>query len=170
MFSINRKALFGLIAGLLIVAAGLTPQTADASPQYTATHRSSAMTDLVTAIGGTGFLMILTGAQPASVATVDSGTVLVVMPLSATAGTVSAGVLTFNAITATAATGTGTAAHFLVCTTSSTANCVAVTSTTRIIQGAVGTSGSDLNFAGGVSFTSGETISVSSMSITANGA
>lgn len=170
MISKTRNSMLGLLAGLLIVFAGLPLQTADASPQYTSTHRSSAMTDLVSAIGGTGFLMILTGAQPASVATVDSGTILVVMPLSATPGTVSAGVLTFNAITSTAASATGTAAHFLVCTTSSTTNCVAVSSTTRIIQGSVGTSGSDLNFAGGVSFTSGETISVSSMTITANGA
>lgn len=163
-----NKSLFGLVAGLLIAFAGMTPATA--APQYTTTHRSAAMTDLVTAIGGTGFLMILTGAQPATVATIDSGTVLVVMALSATPGTVSSGVLTFNAITATAASGTGTAAHFLVCTTSSTANCVAVSSTTRIIQGAVGTSGSDLNFAGGVAFTSGTTISVSSLTITASGA
>lgn len=169
MLSTIRKPLMALVAGLLIAFASLTPQTADASPQYTATHRSAAMSDLVTATGGTGFLMILTGAQPASVATVDSGTVLVVLPLSATAGTVSAGVLTFNAITATAASATGTAAHFLICTTNSTANCVAVTSATRIIQGSVGTSGSDLNFAGGVSFTSGETISVSSFTITAGG-
>jgi hypothetical protein len=165
-----RKSILGVIAGLLIAFASLSPQTADASPQYTAGHRSNAMTDLVTAIGGTGFLMILTGAQPASVATIDSGTVLVVMALSATAGTVSSGVLTFNAITSTAGSATGTAAHFLVCTTNNTANCVAVTSSTRIIQGSVGTSGSDINFAGGVAFTSGTTISISSFTLTASGA
>lgn len=160
------KSLLGLIAGLLLVFAGIP---AEATPQYTTTHRTSAMTDLITAIGATGTLMILTGAQPATVATVDAGTVLVVMPLSATAGTSSAGVLTFNAITATAASATGTAAHFLICTTSNTANCVAVSSTTRIIQGSVGTSGADLNFST-VAFTSGTTISVTSFTITANGA
>lgn len=164
-----RKALLGIFAAL-IVGFAILPQPAQAVPQYTATHRTNAMSDLVTAIGGTGTIMILTGAAPASVATVDSGTVLVVMPLSATAGTVTTGVLTFNAITSTAATGTGTAAHFLICTTSVTANCVAVSSTTRIIQGTVGTSGSDLNFAGGVAFTSGETISISSFTLTATGA
>lgn len=137
--------------------------------QYTATHRSSAMTDLVTAMGGTAFLMILTGAQPANVATVDAGTELVNLPLSATAGTVTAGVLTFNAITSTAAVATGTAAHWLICTSSVVATCVAVTSATRVMQGAVGVSGSDINFAGGVSFTSGETISISSLTITASG-
>lgn len=140
------------------------------SIQYTSTHRSNAMSDLVTALGATGQLMILTGSQPASVATIDSGTVLVVMPLSATAGTVSSGVLTFNAITTTATTAGGTAAHFLLCTTSNTANCVAASSTTRVAQGSVGTSGADLNFAGGVVWTNGENITVSSFTITATGA
>lgn len=161
-----NKSLFGLLAGLAIAFAGIP---ANATPQYTSTHRTTAMTDLITAIGATGTLMILTGAQPATVATVDAGTILVVLPLSATAGTSSAGVLTFNAITATAASATGTAAHFLVCTTSVTANCVAVASTTRIIQGSVGTSGADINFST-VAFTSGTTISVSSLTLTANGA
>lgn len=162
-----RAAMSAVALGLLFLAAGIP---ALATIQYTATHRGNAMTDLVTAIGSTGYLMILTGSQPASVATVDSGTELVDLPLSATAGTVSAGVLTFNAITSTAAVATGTAAHWLLCSTSSVANCVAVSSTTRIAQGSVGTSGADLNFSGGVSFTSGETISVSSLTITANGA
>jgi hypothetical protein len=157
------SALFGAVLAVFCLSAS-------ASPQYTTTHRGNAMSDLVTAIGSTGALMILTGSQPASVATVDSGTVLVVMPLSSTAGTVSSGVLTFNAITATAASATGTAAHFLICTTNNTANCVAASSATRVIQGSVGTSGADLNFSGGVSFTSGTTISVTSLTITASGA
>lgn len=168
MFMRIRKialAAFFAFATVLICA----PDAVNSAPQYTASHRSSAMTDLVTAIGGTGFLMILSGAQPATVATVDGGTVLVVMALSATPGTVSSGVLTFNAITATAASATGTAGHFLICTSSVTATCVAVTSSTRIIQGAVGTSGSDINFST-VAFTSGTTISISSMTLTANGA
>ena len=138
--------------------------------QYTNTHRSTCMTDLVTAIGSTGYLMILSGSQPASVATVDSGTVLAVLPLSATAGTVSNGVLTFNAITSAAAVATGTAAHFLIATTNNTANAVAVNSTTRVIQGSVATSGADLNFSAGVSFTSGVTVNVSSFTLTATGA
>lgn len=156
-----------LALGLLFLAAGITP--ALATPQYTATHRSAEMTDLVTAIGSTGYLVLLTGSAPASVATVDTGTVLVSLPLSSTAGTVSAGVLTFNAITTTAATATGTAAHFLICSTSSTANCVAVSSTTRVIQGSVSTSGADINLAT-TSIVSAANISVSSLTLTANGA
>jgi hypothetical protein len=153
----------------LFLASLLLTVVAFSTPQYTITHRNNAMSDLVTAIGTTGYLMIVTGAQPASVATADGGTVLVALPLSSTAGTVSSGVLTFGSITSAAATNTGTAGHFLVCTTSSTANCTTGSSTTRIIQGSVATSGGDLNFAS-VSFTSGETIGVSSLTITANGA
>lgn len=166
MKSMFKYFLTALLSTLMV----LSPIAASSAVQYTATHRSNAMSDLVTAIGSTGYVMILTGAQPANVATVDSGTVLVAMPMSATAGTVSAGVLTFNAITTTAATASGTAAHFLICTTSSTANCVAVSSTTRVIQGSVATSGADLNFAGGVAWTSGMNISISSWTLTASGA
>lgn len=153
----------------LFVTLLCVPTQVSATPQYTATHRSASMTDLVTAIGATGSLMILTGTQPATVATVDGGTVLAVLSLSATSGTVTSGVLTFNTITSATASATGTAAHFLICTTTNTANCVAVSSTTRIVQGTVGTSGQDLNF-GSVAFSSGQTISVSSFTITANGA
>lgn len=165
-----KRILSAFVAYVAVVVGLLAPMApASASLQYTATHRSNVESDLVTAIGSTGYLVILTGSQPASVATVDSGTVLVALPLSSTAGTVSAGVLTFNAITTTAATASGTAAHFLICTTSNTANCVAVSSTTRVIQGSVGTSGSDLNFSAGVAWTSGMNISISSWTITASG-
>jgi hypothetical protein len=153
----------------LFLASLFLTLTAAASPQYTVTHRTNAMSDLITAIGSTGALMILTGAQPASVATIDPGTVLAVLPLSATSGTASGGVLTFNAITSATASATGTAAHFLICTTNNTANCVAASSTTRVIQGSVSTSGADLNF-GSVAFSSGQTVSVSSFTITATGA
>ena len=164
-----RTVLMSLLLTCLLVIQPVV-NTAQAAVQYTTTHRNAAMNDLVTAIGSTGAIMILTGSQPASVATVDSGTVLAVLTLSATPGTVSGGVLTFNAITSAAASNTGTAAHFLVCTTNNTANCVAVSSTTRVYQGSVSTSGADLNFAGGTSFTSGETIAISSLTLTATGA
>ena len=157
------KRIAAFLLGLVIAL------PAFATLQYTTTHRNSAMTDLVTAIGSTGYLVILTGSQPANVATADSGTELAALPLSSTAGTVSGGVLTFNAITSEAAVATGTAGHFLICTTSSVTNCTAASSTTRVIQGSVGTSGADLDF-GSVSFSSGETIGVSSFTITANGA
>lgn len=154
---------------LTFVLSMLVSATAFGALQYTTTHRDNSMSDLVSAIGGTGYLVILTGSQPANVATADTGTELAALPLSATAGTVSGGVLTFSAITSATAVATGTAGHFLICTTSTVANCTAASSTTRIMQGSVGTSGADLNFPT-TSFSSGETISVASFTITANGA
>lgn len=139
------------------------------SLQYTETHRTTCMDDLVTALGSTGYLFILTGAQPASVATVDTGTLLASLPLSSTAGTVTDGVLTFNAITSAAAAAAGTAGHFLLASSSNSATAMEANSTTRVIQGAIATTGSDLNFPS-TSFTEGETIGISSFTITANGA
>lgn len=129
--------------------------------QYSSTHRTNNMTDLVTALGATGFLLLYTGSAPANCGTAASGTLLASLPLASTPGSVSAGVLTMGAITAAAAAAGGTAGYWRLCTSSA--------GTTVVAQGAVGVSGSDLNFAGGVVFTSGETISVTSFTITATG-
>lgn len=129
--------------------------------QYTATHRTNAMSDLVTALGGTAFLLIYTGTAPANVAAAATGSLLASLPLSATPGVASAGVLTFNAFTSATAAA-GTAGYWRLCTTSG--------GTTCIIQGSIGTSGADLNFAAGLVWTAGMTISVSSWTITAFGA
>lgn len=129
--------------------------------QYTATHRSNAMTDLVTALGSTSYLLIYTGSPPANVATADAGTLLASLPCSSTFGTVSSGVLTASAITNATAGATGTAGHFRLCTSSA--------GTTCIVQGTVGTSGADLNL-NSTSISSGQTVSISSFQITAFGA
>lgn len=130
--------------------------------QYSTTHRTNNVTDIVTQLSTTGYLLIYSGSAPANCGTAASGTLLASLPLSSTAGTVSSGVLTMNAITSAAAAATGTAGYWRLCTSSA--------GTTVVAQGTVGTSGADLNFAGGVSFTSGETISITSFTITANGA
>lgn len=129
--------------------------------QYSTAHRTADMTDLVTKLGTTGYLLIYSGSAPANCGTAASGTLLASLPLSNPVGTVTNGVLTLSAVTAAAAAATGTAGYFRLCTDSSGATCVA--------QGTVGTTGADLNFPS-TSFTSGETISVSSFTITANGA
>lgn len=129
--------------------------------QYSTTHRTNNMTDIVTALGGTAFLLIYTGAAPANCGTAASGTLLASLACSATAGTVSSGVLTMNAITSANAGNTGTAGYWRLCTSSAGTTCVA--------QGSVGTSGADLNFPS-TSFTSGESISVTSFTVTATGA
>lgn len=128
--------------------------------QYSTTHRTNAMTDTVTLLGSGSDLLIYTGSQPSTCATSATGTLLVTLPNSSTFGTVSSGVLTANAISSAAAGAAGTAGYWRLVTSGGT--CIA--------QGSVGVSGSDLNFAAGVAFTMGETISVSSFTITATGA
>jgi hypothetical protein len=130
--------------------------------QYSVTHQSNNMSDIVTQAGATAALLIFSGAPPAHCSVAQTGTLLATLPCSATLGSVAAGVLTFNAITAEAASANGTAGYWRLCTSSA--------GTTVIAQGTVGVSGADLNFNGGVTFTAGETISVSSFTITANGA
>ena len=129
--------------------------------QWSTTHRTNDMYDVVTQAGSTAYLLIYSGSPPASCADAATGTLLASLPMSATIGTVSSGVLTMSTITSAAAAATGTAGYWRICTSSAGTTCVA--------QGLVGTSGSDLNFPS-VSFTAGETIGVSSWTITANGA
>jgi hypothetical protein len=130
--------------------------------QYSTTHRTNNVTDIVTLSGATANILIYTGAAPANCGTAASGTLLATLPCSATLGTVTTGVLTLNAITSAAAGNPGTAGYWRLCTSSA--------GTTVIAQGTVAVSGGDLNFPGGVVFTAGETISISSFTITANGA
>ena len=130
--------------------------------QYSVTHQSNNMTDLVTQAGATAAILIYSGAPPAHCSIAFTGTLLATLPCSATLGAVLNGVLTFNNITAEAAVANGTAGYWRLCTSSA--------GTTVVAQGTVGVSGADLNFNGGVSFTIGETISISSFTITANGA
>ncbi len=169
MLNSIRKGALALVAAL-VAAISFSPTVSDAAPQYATSTRTTWASDVVTALGGTAYVMILTGAQPANVATVDSGTVIVVMAMSATAGTDAAGVITMNAITSTNASAAGTAGHWLLCTTNSPANCTAASSTTRIVQGSAGTSGADMNFPNGATFASGETINMTSFTLTMGGA
>ena len=129
--------------------------------QYSTTHRTNDVADIATQAGSTAYLLIYSGSPPANCATAASGTLLASLPMSNPIGTASSGVLTMSAITSEAAAATGTAGYWRICTSSAGTTCVA--------QGTVGTSGADLNFPS-TSFTSGETISISSFTITANGA
>ena len=129
--------------------------------QYSTTHRSNAMTDIITAVGGTGYLLIYTGSPPATCGTAASGTLLVSLPCSATFGTNASGVLTANGITTTNAAATGTAGYFRLCTSAA--------GTTVIMQGTVNTSGGDLNL-NTVSIVSGQSVAITSFVLTANGA
>ena len=131
--------------------------------QYSTTHRNNSMADLTTDLGTTPYLLIYTGSAPANCGTAASGTLLASLACSNPfAPAPSGGVLTASAITSAAAAATGTAGYWRLCTSSA--------GTTVVAQGTVGVSGADLNFSGGVSFTSGETIAVTSFTITATGA
>lgn len=88
---------------------------------FAATLKTSRASAINTAIGTSGLLKIYTGAQPATPDTAATGTLLVTLPLSATAGSVSGGVLTFNAISQADAVATGTAGYARVTTSGGTA-------------------------------------------------
>lgn len=120
------------------------------------TTRNAMLDAITTAIGSNGLLRIYDGTRPASGGTAT--TLLAELALSATAaGAASSGVLTFSAISNDAsANATGTATWFRIVTSGGT----------FVIDGNVGTSGSDLNL-NTTSIVSGGPVAVSSFTITA---
>lgn len=134
------------------------------SLQYSTTHRTNDMTDVVTQAGATAFLAIFTGAPPATCATASSGTLAVSLPLSNPIGTVTNGVLTFSAITPTNAVASVAGGYFRIFPSAVTSGTNAVT------QGTVAVSGADINFAGGIGFVNGTQVQVPSLSFTSSGA
>jgi hypothetical protein len=126
---------------------------------YSTTLRNNQLNQISSAIGTSGLLRIYSGTRPATGGTVT--TLLAELPLSATAApAASGGSVTFNAITAdSSADNTGTATWFRVVTSGSA----------HVIDGDVGTSGSDLNLSS-VSIVAGGTVSVTSFVIAAGNA
>lgn len=121
------------------------------------TAARNAMLDAITAqIGTSGKVRIYSGTRPATGGTAT--TQLAELPLSATAApAASGGVLTLNAITTdSSADATGTASWFRVLTSANVA----------VIDGDVGTSGSDLNL-NTTSIVTGGPVAISSFTITA---
>jgi len=117
---------------------------------YTDAVKNSRLAAVITAIGGTGILEIGTTAM---------GTVLATITLNATAGTATAGVLTFSGFpkSDTAADATGTAAAARIRT---------APAGTDIITGlTVGLSASDINL-DSLSLTVGQTVTINSAAIT----
>lgn len=117
---------------------------------YTSAVKDARLTAVVTAIGSTGVLEI---------GTTGMASVLATITLNSTAGTASAGVLTFSGFpkSDTSADNTGTAAAARIRTASGG---------TDIVTGlTVGTSGSDINL-DSTSITAGQTVTINSASIT----
>jgi hypothetical protein len=121
-----------------------------------ATLRNALLDAINAVIGSGGKLKIYTGSQPATTAASEAGTLLATLTLSNTPlAAASAGSASFNTITGdTSADNTGTATHFSITKSDDT----------RVIEGSVGTSGSDLNVSN-TSFTAGQDIEVTSFSL-----
>lgn len=133
--------------------------------QYSTTHRTNNMSDLVTQVGASGVLKIFTGSPPSTCATADTGTLLSTHTCSATFGTVSSGVLTMNAIGSATAAATGTAGYFRIYPSSPT-------TTNAVIQGTVTVTagGGDLTL-NSTAISSGQTVQINTGgTITASGA
>jgi hypothetical protein len=126
---------------------------------YSVTLRNNQLNQISTAIGTSGLLRIYSGTRPATGGATT--TLLAELPLSATAApAASSGSVTFNAITADAsADNTGTATWFRVTTSGGT----------HVIDGDVGTSGSDLNLSS-TSIVAGGNVSVTSFVVSAGNA
>lgn len=122
--------------------------------------RDDMLDQIVTAIGASGLLRIYDGAKPAGPGTaVTTQTLLAELALSATAGTVSAGVLTFGAITTdSSANASGTASWYRVTTSAGVG----------VVDGTVGTAAADL-ILNTTSIVSGGPVAVSSFTYTAPG-
>jgi len=125
---------------------------------FSTTLRNSRADAITTAIGGSALLRIYSGTAPANVGTaLSSNTQLAELTCNATfAPSASGGVLTLNSITQdSSADATGTATFFRILTSGGTA----------VMQGTVGTTGSDLNL-NTTAISSGAAVSVTSFVIT----
>lgn len=132
--------------------------------QFETTTRNVMLDTITSKVGSSGRLRIYSGSVPASCGTALSGqTTLVDMPLSATmAAAASGGVLTFNAISQTNASNSGTASFFRIYDSAGT---------TCYVQGSVTTlgGGGDITL-NTTSLTSGGPVVITSLTFTAPGA
>lgn len=118
--------------------------------------RNGMLDQITSNVGANARLRIYSGTRPANPAAAITGTLLADLACNATfAPAASGGVLTLNAITSATASATGTASHFRIWNSGATV---------AMIDGDVAVSASDLNFST-VAFSSGATISISSLTI-----
>ena len=127
--------------------------------KFSSAIRTAMLDPITTNVGTTAKLRIYSGSRPANVAAAITGTLLAELTCNATfAPAASGGVLTLNSITSdSSADATGTATHFRLWNSAGS---------TAMIDGDVGTSGSDLNL-NTVSIVAAATVSVTSFTITA---
>lgn len=129
--------------------------------KYSTTARTGQGDALITAVGNAGKLRIYSGTRPANVAAAITGVLLAELTTGTPFGTTTNGVVTAGAVTGdTSADATGTATHFRQWKSDGT---------TAVIDGDVGTSGSDLNLTS-VSIVATEPVNVTSYVITVGNA
>jgi hypothetical protein len=126
---------------------------------YSVAARNAMLDEITAAVGASGLLRIYDGSRPATGGTAT--TLLAELTCNATfAPAAASGVLTLNAITSdSSANATGTATWFRIVTSGGT----------HVIDGNVGTSGSDLNL-NTTSIVSGAAVAVTSFTITGGNA
>jgi hypothetical protein len=130
--------------------------------QYSLTHRTNAMTQLNTDIGANAVIKIFSGSAPANCGTADTGTTLVTFAGNAGGfGSAASQVLTASAVASVNASATGTAGYFRIYPSSAT-------TTNAVVQGTVGTSGTDM-IVTNTSITSGQSCVFTSLTVTAFG-
>jgi hypothetical protein len=122
--------------------------------QYGTTLRNNQVSQIQTSVGGSGTLLIYTGTEPANCGATATGSLLATIVLPATFLTSSGGATTIaNGPWSVAASGTGTAGYFRMLDGSSVCH----------VQGNVTT---DLVL-NNTSITAGQTVSVTTFSVTA---
>lgn len=122
---------------------------------YAVTLRNNMLQAIVDFAGANALVRMYTSTRPATGGTAT--TLLAQLTCGATLGTISAGVLTLNAITQdSSADAGGTATWFRI---------VKSDGTTHVVDGNCGTSGSDLNLTTNV-IAAGQPVSISSFTIT----
>jgi len=127
--------------------------------KFDTTTRNAEMDAVTTRVGTSARLRVYNGTRPANPGTaITTQTMLVELTCNATAfaPAASGGVLTANAISNGTAAATGTASWFRLFQSNGT---------TAIVDGDVGTSGSDLNL-NNTSIATSQTVSVTSFAIT----
>ena len=125
---------------------------------YSTTIRNAMLDAITSNVGTTAKLRIYSGTRPANVAASITGTLLAELTCNATfAPAASGGVLTLNMITQdSSADASGTATHFRLWNSAGS---------TAMLDGDVGTSGSDLNLTT-TTITIAQPVSVTSFTIT----
>lgn len=124
--------------------------------QYGTTLRNNQVSQIQTTVGATGSLKIFSGAEPANPAAADPTGLLVTITLPATFLTSAGGVTTIAGTWSAAASATGTAASWRIYDGSAVCHVQGNTTTDLVLNNQ--------------SITSGQTVTVTSFSVTAGNA